>query len=86
LKYEKEEAADLMVKIMTVIISVQKCTEAWKEGKVVMLPKPFNEEDKDKPGNWKPITLTSILYIIYFGRYIWKNCRVFSTYSQEENI
>jgi hypothetical protein len=68
LKYEKEEAADLMIKIMTMMLRVQKCREAWKEGKVVMLPKPCDESEKDKQGNWRPITLTSILYRIIFGK------------------
>jgi hypothetical protein len=53
LKYEKEEVADVMIKIMTMMLKVQKCHEVWKE---------------DKPGNWRPITLTSILYRIIFGR------------------
>jgi hypothetical protein len=68
LKYEKEEAADLMIRILTMMLRVQKCPEAWKEGKVVMLPKPCDETEKDKPGNWRPITLTSILYRIVFGK------------------
>jgi hypothetical protein len=50
------------------IIRVQKCSEAWKEGKVVMLPKPCEESEKEKPGNWRPITLTNIFYRIIFGR------------------
>jgi hypothetical protein len=62
LKYEKEDAADLMIKILTMMLRVQKCPEAWKQGKVIMLLKPCNESEKDKPGNWRPITLTSILY------------------------
>jgi hypothetical protein len=68
LKYEKEDAADLLTKIMTMMIRLQKCPEAWKEGKVVMLPKPCNESEKDKPENWRPITLTSIFYRIIFGK------------------
>jgi hypothetical protein len=68
LKFEKEDAADLMIKIMTMMIRVQKCPESWKEGKVVMLPKPCDESEKDKPGNWRPITLTSIMYRIIFGK------------------
>jgi hypothetical protein len=64
---EKEEADDLMVNIMTMMLKVQKCPEAWKESKVVILPKQCSEEEKDKHGNWMPITLTSILYRIVFG-------------------
>jgi hypothetical protein len=46
----------------------QKCPEAWKEGKVVMLPKPCSEEKKDLLQNSRPITLKNILYRIIFGR------------------
>jgi hypothetical protein len=40
-----------MVAIMNMIISTQKCSKAWKEDKVVMIPKPCNEEDKNRPEN-----------------------------------
>jgi hypothetical protein len=33
-----------------------------------MIPKPCNEEDKNHPENWRPITLTNIMYRIIFGR------------------
>jgi hypothetical protein len=36
-----------MVNIMTMMLKVQKCPEAWKEGKVVILPKPCSEEEKN---------------------------------------
>jgi hypothetical protein len=40
----------------------------WKEGKVVILPKPVkNEQEKSKPENWRPITLTNAMYKISFG-------------------
>jgi hypothetical protein len=32
-----------------------------------MLPKPCSEEEKNMPENWRPITLTNILYRIIFG-------------------
>jgi hypothetical protein len=47
---------------------MQKCPESWKEGKVVMLPKPCDESEKNKPENWRPITLTNIFYRIILGR------------------
>jgi hypothetical protein len=31
------------------LLSVQKCPEAWKEGKVVILPEPCPEAEKNKP-------------------------------------
>jgi hypothetical protein len=68
LKHEKDDATDLMVKVMTMMLRIQKCPESWKEDKVVMLPKPCNENQKGRPENWMPITLTNIFYKIIFGR------------------
>jgi hypothetical protein len=51
LKYEKDNAAELMVVIMKMMIRTQKCPTSWKEGKVVMLPKPCSEEEKNLPNN-----------------------------------
>jgi hypothetical protein len=34
-----------------------------------MLPKPFSGEEKNLPGNWRPITLTNIMYRIIFDRF-----------------
>jgi hypothetical protein len=68
LKYEKDDAAELMVVIMNMMIRTQKCPTSWKEGKVVMLPKPCSEEEKNLPDNWRPITLNNIMYRIIFGR------------------
>jgi hypothetical protein len=33
-----------------------------------MLPKPCSEDEKNKPENWRLITLTDIFYKIIFGR------------------
>jgi hypothetical protein len=57
-----------MVAIMNMMIRTQKCSTPWKEGKVVMLSKPCSEEEKNLPDNWKPITLTNIMYRIIFDR------------------
>jgi hypothetical protein len=68
LKYEKDDAAELMVTIMNMLVRTQKCPTSWKEGKVVMLPKPCSEEENNLPNNWRPITVTNIMYRIIFGR------------------
>jgi hypothetical protein len=57
-----------MVAITNTMIRTQKCPEAWKEGKVVMISKPCNEEDKKRPENWRPINFINIMYRIIFGR------------------
>jgi hypothetical protein len=45
-----------------------------------MLPKRRNEDEKDKPENWCPITLTNI-----FLELIWKDIRILPADSQKEN-
>jgi hypothetical protein len=68
LKYEKDEAAELIAAMMNMMIRTQRCAEAWKEGKVVRLPTPCSEIEKNLPQNWRLITLTNILDRIMFGR------------------
>jgi hypothetical protein len=35
------------------MLRTNKCPQGWKEGKIVMLPKPVaNEEEKKRPENW----------------------------------
>jgi hypothetical protein len=46
MKYDKDDAAELMVSIMNMMIKTQRYPEAWKECKVVMLPKPCNDKEK----------------------------------------
>jgi hypothetical protein len=36
---------------MNMMIRTQKYPESWKEGKVVILPKPCSEEEKNQPEN-----------------------------------
>jgi hypothetical protein len=39
LKYEKDDSMELMVRIMEMLLRLQKCPDSWKEGKVVMISK-----------------------------------------------
>jgi hypothetical protein len=54
-----------MVAMMKILLKSGKCSEQWKEAKTVNIYKESGENDAAK---WRPITLTSILYIIIFGR------------------
>jgi hypothetical protein len=47
------------------IILHKKIPDIWKMGKTILIHKAGNVND---PINWKPITLTSIIYRIIFGR------------------
>jgi hypothetical protein len=55
LKFEKEDAANMLVSMIEMMLRMQRYLESWKEGKVVMLPKPCNEDEKNKPENWRPL-------------------------------
>jgi hypothetical protein len=65
LKLEKEAAALLIISMMRLIISVGKIPKIWKMGKTILIHKTGDPND---PGNWRPITLTSVVYRIIFGR------------------
>jgi hypothetical protein len=39
--------------------------EIWKLGKTILI---YKAGDPNDPGNWRPITLTSVVYRIIFGR------------------
>jgi hypothetical protein len=58
LKYIPDESAQLISKVMSMMISTQHCPDIWKTGKVVMLPKPVgSKEEKLLRQNWRPIRL-----------------------------
>jgi hypothetical protein len=65
LKLEREVAAQLIISMMRLIISVGKIPKIWKMGKTILIHKTGDPND---PGNWRPITLTSVIYRIIFGR------------------
>jgi hypothetical protein len=65
LKLEKDKAADVLRRMMLMMLRHNKCPEVWKKGKTILLHKGGGEQDS---ANWSPITLTSILYRILFGR------------------
>jgi hypothetical protein len=65
LKIETRSAARLCVEMMKAMLRKGMCPAIWKFGKTIMLSKGG---DVDNPLNWRPITLTSILYRTIFGR------------------
>jgi hypothetical protein len=65
LKLEAEASAKMMVELMRSLITGGKCPPKWKVGKTILL---YKAGDDQNPANYRPITLTSILYRIIFGR------------------
>jgi hypothetical protein len=55
----------MMVAFMKSLLAGGKCPEEWKVGKTILL---YKAGDAENPANYRPITLTSILYRIIFGR------------------
>jgi hypothetical protein len=61
LKLDQEGAAKTISLLMEMMIRKECCPDIWKEAKTILLPKPVNnEKEREEPGNWRPITLTSI--------------------------
>jgi hypothetical protein len=65
IKLEKESAAEMLIAMLRFIIVKRKIPRIWKTGKTILI---FKGGEANNPGNWRPITLTSILYRIIFGR------------------
>jgi hypothetical protein len=65
LKLEKESAARMIIAMLLFIILHKKIPDIWKMGKTILIHKAGDVND---PGNWRPITLTSVIYHIIFGR------------------
>jgi hypothetical protein len=59
LKLEKESAAELLIAMLRFIIVKRKIPSIWKTGKAILI---FKGGQPNNPGNWRPITLTFILY------------------------
>jgi hypothetical protein len=62
LKIEPATAARLCIEIMKTTLKKGRCPETWKSGKTIMISKGG---DTNNPANWRPITLTSIIYRTY---------------------
>jgi hypothetical protein len=65
LKLEKEAAAKMILVMMKLMLKYNRTPEIWKLGKTILI---FKAGDPNDPGNWRPITLTSVVYRIIFGR------------------
>jgi hypothetical protein len=55
----------MFAELIKTIINIGTCPTEWKGARTILLYKRGNKAD---PGNWRPITITSILYTIIFCR------------------
>jgi hypothetical protein len=65
LKLEKDSAARMIIEMIRFMIFHKKIPNIWKMDKTIFIHKAGDPND---PGNWRPITLTSVIYRIIFGR------------------
>jgi hypothetical protein len=65
LRLEREGAARMMIELMKVIMQNGRCPQEWKGARTILL---FKGGDKDDENNWRPITITSVLYRVIFCR------------------
>jgi energy-converting hydrogenase Eha subunit C len=65
LKLEKESAAELIIEMIRFMIIKRRISKIWKTGKIILI---FKGGEATNQGNWRPITLVSIIYNIVFGR------------------
>jgi hypothetical protein len=63
--------------IIRAMLDMEHCPKSWKNAKTIILPKPCLESEKDEPSNWRPISLTSVIYRIIMNQ--------FSNFLQDES-
>jgi hypothetical protein len=54
-----------MTEVMKVLLNSGYCPSEWKGARTILIHKG---SDRDNPGNWRPITITSVLYRVIFCR------------------
>jgi hypothetical protein len=80
LKLDEEGAAKTICLLMEMMIRTECCPDIWKEAKTILIPKPVNnEKEREDPGNWRPITLTSVIYRIIM-------CRISRFFQSKKNF
>jgi hypothetical protein len=65
LKIQAESMAELLVEMLSKLLDVKKCPAIWKSSRTILL---FKKGDRKQPGNWRPISLTSVVYRVIMAR------------------
>ncbi len=58
LKLEREKGAKMLVESMKMIINTGFCPAEWKNARTILL---YKDGERENPGNWRPITVTSVI-------------------------
>jgi hypothetical protein len=66
LKMEKDAAAKMMVAFMKLILKAEKVPDSWKDARTILIHKGGDVNDIK---NWRPITITSVIYRLCFCRF-----------------
>jgi hypothetical protein len=65
LRLERESATELIIAMIRFMIVNRRISKIWETRKTILIYKGLGE---NKPDNWRPITLTSVICRIVFGR------------------
>jgi hypothetical protein len=65
IKIERKVATETMLEVMQTLLNSGICPALWKGARTILI---YKAGDRNDPGNWRPITITSILYRIMFCR------------------
>jgi hypothetical protein len=65
MKIQPKSMAQLLIRMLRKLMSVKRCPEVWKSSRTILL---YKKGDREDPGNWRPISLTSVLYRVIMAR------------------
>jgi hypothetical protein len=65
LKSDTKVMAKLLVQMVKIILAKGRCPKIWKVSRTVLI---YKGGDKEDPRNWRPISLTSVLYRVIMAR------------------
>jgi hypothetical protein len=64
-KIEREAACGMLISYFRTVLDSGICTEDWKNARTILL---YKSGSKNDPANWRPITITNVIYRIIFCR------------------
>jgi hypothetical protein len=65
LKLEREKCAKMLVELMKMITKTGFCPAEWESARTILI---YKEGEMSNPGNWRSITVTSVIYRAIFCR------------------
>jgi hypothetical protein len=65
LKPERVKCAKMLVELMKMITKTGFCPAEWKNARRILI---YKDGERTNPGNWRPITVTSVIYRAIFCR------------------